>query len=208
MTVESLYERVVRDAKDRDMIPFMPFLKEIAKGRSVLEFGVRNGVSTAGLLGGNPNKMVSVDINPFAYEAEYTEHARESNVQWEFVRSDTRSLKPTINDVLFVDTLHDYWCCDAELFRHANVTNRYILFHDTNLVASGAQGHDETRGYWIAILKLLQKTMFTADGPEKEWYLLGESKANSWGLTVLVSSPEVRCNPDKVVELQNMLQTL
>jgi len=149
-----------------------------------VELGVRKGMSTAYLLYGlgqnesGPCNMISVDLEDFALKEEFKDAARESGVQWSFIRSDSRKLEFEPCDMLFVDTLHNYYTADMELHLHGNKARKYIVFHDTNgYTANFPRDFDDTPGYWVAILKFL---MFNP-----EWKLLKEHKDSPWGLTVL-----------------------
>ena len=215
--VETLYDEVLQNPTEPDMLPFMPFLRRISTGNDVIEFGVRNGVSTAGLLAGRPKKMLSYDLNSFQFEERYKKHAEESGVNWTFIRGSSLDAPKLYCDVLFIDTVHDYWCCDKELYRHADMVQKYIILHDTNLhtpwmdvapwVDPASGKGNECRTYWIAILKLLEKTIFTENGPKKQWHLLGEIK-NDCGLTVLVNSRMVEENANTIKEVNELKEML
>ena len=120
-----------------DIQSHLPFLFEQAKGK-VLEFGVRDGVSTAALLAGVETKgghLISVDINQ-ACQTHFLGHPA-----WRFMQGDSidsrlaLELAPFLDggiDVLFLDTLHTYDHVLAELILWGTYVRAggVILIHD------------------------------------------------------------------------------
>ena len=100
----------------------------------VTEFGTRYGISTAALICGQPQKMVSYDINAnwFApYKSETEALAQVAGVNFQFVEGDVLGVDIEETDLLFIDTHHTYNQLTAELNKHASKVKRYIVMHDT-----------------------------------------------------------------------------
>lgn len=148
-------------------------LKQLAsEAETVVEFGMRQGVSTTALLAGQPKQLITVDLHrdPIAE----TLKANAGSTDCQFVQASTLTLEPIPCDLLFIDTLHTYDQLRAELNRHANVCRHRIAMHDTETF--GETGEDRQPG----LRKAIQE--FVADNPE--WSLESHSADNN-GLTVL-----------------------
>lgn len=107
--------------------------KYVAKGDIVVELGVRSCVSTWALLKNQPRSLYSVDINlpPESNLEEVKKAASEAGTEFRFIQADSTFLDIAPIDVLFVDTLHFYSQVVKELWRHAENTRKYIIFHDS-----------------------------------------------------------------------------
>jgi cephalosporin hydroxylase len=121
-----------------DINEHLPTLKELASEcNSVLELGVRTGVSTWAFIEGLPQgaKLISVDIEtPDFYNgslATIQQGAELNGIDFEFIKKDSVKVKTGKVDLLFVDTLHTYEQVNAELKAHSKNVNKYIVFHDT-----------------------------------------------------------------------------
>jgi Methyltransferase domain len=129
------YERYL--GQETDIRDHLPRLFEEARG-TVLELGVRGGVSTSALLAGveqRGGEVWSVDVDPSSSTA-YAAHPL-----WHFVCSDSRDPAPLAVaglpskiDVLFVDTLHEYEHVREELAVWGPRVSRggIVLVHDTD----------------------------------------------------------------------------
>jgi hypothetical protein len=129
------YERYL--GQETDIRDHLPRLFEEARG-TVLELGVRGGISTSALLAGveqRGGKVWSVDVDPSCSTA-YAAHPL-----WHFVCSDSRDPAPLAVaglpseiDVLFVDTLHKYEHVRDELAVWGPRVSRsgIVLMHDTD----------------------------------------------------------------------------
>ena len=125
-----------------DVRPYLPTLRSKAKG-SVLELGSRGGASTIALLAGveaNGGHVWSVDIDEQC--GKLFQHP-----QWTFIwcnSMDEMCVKanggPNKLDLLFLDTLHDYWQVSNELdiWGDSVKPGGCILVHDT-LLSNGAR---------------------------------------------------------------------
>jgi hypothetical protein len=128
------YERYL--GQETDIRDHLPRLFEEARG-TVLELGVRGGVSTSALLAGveqRGGEVWSVDVDP-SCSTTYAAHPL-----WHFVCSDSRDPGPlavaglpSTIDVLFVDTLHNYEHVRDELAVWGPRVSRdgIVLVHDT-----------------------------------------------------------------------------
>jgi hypothetical protein len=129
------YERYL--AQETDIRDHLPRLFGEARG-TVLELGVRGGVSTSALLAGveqRGGEVWSVDVDP-SCAAAYVGHPL-----WHFVCTDSRDPAPLAAaglpseiDVLFVDTLHEYEHVRDELAVWGPRVRRsgIVLMHDTD----------------------------------------------------------------------------
>jgi len=142
-----------------DMREHLDLLRELAaQCDHVTEFGIRNADgSTVAFLAGQPDTLVSYDVNPWAVVNQNVAdllalgaftppcHWRVGRTLWQPRVGDTLTMsviEPT--DLLFIDTLHMARQLQAELVRHAdpvvNTVRRYLVFHDT--VTFGYVGED------------------------------------------------------------------
>src|SRR5262245_57357776 len=146
------YERFL--AQDTDIRDHLRRLFEEARG-TVLELGVRGGVSTSALLAGveqRGGEVWSVDVDPSCSTA-YAAHPL-----WHFVCADSRDPAPLAAaglpseiDVLFVDTLHEYDHVRDELAVWGPRVSRsgIVLIHDTDTypeVRHAAEDYARRRG--------------------------------------------------------------
>lgn len=98
--------------------------------QTVLELGVRTGLSTAAFLHAmdkTGGRVVSVDVNACTPDPTIADHPR-----WSFHQGNDLDFEPIECDVLFIDTSHAYQHTADELARfapHAQV----VLLHDTCL---------------------------------------------------------------------------
>ena len=114
-----------------DINEHMETLRSYA-GRSsrIVEFGTRGGVSTLALLAGQPDSLITVDIDPSLVNVD---HIYECAGDTQFKSEIASSLEYTIGtcDLLFIDTDHTYGQLKAELNRHSKSVTRWIAMHDT-----------------------------------------------------------------------------
>lgn len=137
-----------------DINEHLPTLKDLASEcKSVLELGVRTGVSTWAFIEGLPQgaKLISVDIkSPDDYGASSSAlqlGAKERGINFELIIEDSVKVKTDKVDLLFVDTLHTYEQVKAELNAHAKNVNKYIVFHDSVSCPEIIQAIKELKGF-------------------------------------------------------------
>lgn len=123
-----------------DINEHIPTLYEYAtRCESVLELGVRTGVSTWAFLrglrdNGRPKKiLVSNDLDPLPRINDTTRAAAEAGVSYEFVRGNDLMLTFAPTDLTFIDTWHVYGQLKRELAKFAPLTRKYIVLHDTQV---------------------------------------------------------------------------
>jgi hypothetical protein len=99
---------------------------------SIVEFGVYTGLSTCAWLAGQPKKLRSFDITDsyLTVLGELKNCATQNNIDFEFAIADSLAIDIEPCDLLFIDTVHTKKHCLAELDRHAEQAQRYIVLHD------------------------------------------------------------------------------
>lgn len=136
-----------------DICEHIPFLYQLATDcKSIIEFGVRTGVSTRAFLYANvPLKSYDLILNNdlvglFRY-------AKECGNDVEYIQADVLNIDIDQVDLLFIDTLHTYDQLKQELLLHGNKANKYLVFHDT--YAYSMTGEDGNIGILPAIIEFL-----------------------------------------------------
>lgn len=97
---------------------------------SIVEFGVRTGISTVAWLISAPYNLDCYDLEKHPEVDDLSEMA----VEWTIFRfHQENTLECTIPecDLLFIDTLHTYDQLKQELARHADKAKKWIILHDT-----------------------------------------------------------------------------
>lgn len=135
---------------------------------SIVEFGVYTGLSTCAWLSGKPKKLRSYDITDrnlsVLPELEYNAQLNETDFTFKIANSLEIDIEPC--DLLFIDTVHKFDHCLAELNRHANKAGRYIVLHDPS----------DWPGVFEAVIKYLHYN--------RSWHIVEHCNKNS-GLLVL-----------------------
>lgn len=118
-----------------DIYEHCPALKRLAEQcGSVVEFGVREGVSTVALLSGRPVRMLSVDLHVPPKQHRISQLAALAGVGWNFIQSNTLQIEIDPCDLLFIDTRHTYRHLSQELELHGGKASR-VAIHDTESFA-------------------------------------------------------------------------
>lgn len=132
--LEKKYEELLHKESDVNC-HFETIRKYVKKGDLVVELGVRECVSTYALLINKPAALISVDIQdpPKENLEEVIKAAKESDIIFRFFKCDSVYADIVPVDVLFIDTLHLYSHIVKELWRHAERTRKYIIFHDSRI---------------------------------------------------------------------------
>jgi len=99
---------------------------------SIVEFGVYTGLSTCAWLMGNPKKLRSYDITDVNLSVldELKFNADLNQIDFEFAVANSLEINIDPCDLLFIDTVHKYDHCLAELNRHGEKAQKYIVLHD------------------------------------------------------------------------------
>lgn len=156
-TLQSIYESKINTISDIN--EHLPTLKKYAdECEIIVELGVRKIVSTWAFLSGYPKKLISVD---YKHPSEYNSQdlplvesiAKENNIDFEFILSDSRKVKIPECDLLFIDTLHNYEQIKEELLVHHKKVKKYIIFHDTTTFR--VVGETNEVGIWLGIEEFL-----------------------------------------------------
>lgn len=134
MKIDDKYEELKNTPSDVNH-QFENIRKCVTPGDYVVEFGVRECVSTWALLKSRPAGLISVDIvrPPEKNLAEVEAAAKEAGVNFRFIEGDSVYFDADPYDVLFVDTLHLYSQVVKELWRNCEKVRKYIIFHDSNI---------------------------------------------------------------------------
>jgi len=178
MTLEEKYEELCNTPSD--IFKHLPTLyKYSTQCDSVVEFGVRNIVSTYALLMGKPKKMVSYDINEPNWRP--VQEMVKEHTDFTFIKGNTLEIEIEDTDLLFIDTLHNYDQIKKELDLHGNKAHKFLIFHDTTTYEWRGESYDgkQYKGIWPAIEEFMTKY--------PHWKLHERSILNN-GLTVLKSS--------------------
>lgn len=167
-----------------DINEHMEVLRRLAADcEHVTEFGMRGGVSTLALLAGQPETLISWDIDPRAVVsqrcADLLAHSGRTTFQPRVGDTLKITIEPT--DMLFIDTLHTARQLKLELERHAdpveNKVRKYLAFHDT--ATFGMKGEDGSEPGLRAAIRYFQRChAFPL------WELI-EDRYNNNGLVVL-----------------------
>lgn len=124
-----------------DMYQHLPRLRSLASEcRSVIELGVRDMVSTWGLLqglsdhktGGRSYLGIDLNLPPAATFDLARNMAQRNGIGWEFVQGNDLQIDIPYTDLLFIDTLHTYAHLRYELETFSSRVGKYIVMHDTS----------------------------------------------------------------------------
>jgi cephalosporin hydroxylase len=176
------YQYEKRCNSKSDINEHLPILAEYSsKCESVVEFGVRYGNSSYGILFGKPKKITSYDIHHTDVSKDIKLVAEDNNIDYQFIVSDSRTTNIPNTDMLFIDTEHTYEQLIIELNRHSFNVNKYILIHDT--VTFGLADKLKTTSPKKGLIAAIQDFL-TASIDGKNWIIETEYKNNN-GLMVL-----------------------
>ena len=123
-----------------DINEHIMLLSTLSTNKKVVEFGVRNGSSTIGLLYGRPISLDSYDLNECGRIEDITIMAEELNVKFNFHIGDSRKIDIDNADILFIDTLHTEEQLITELNLHADKISEKIIMHDTSTFGINGEG--------------------------------------------------------------------
>lgn len=153
-----------------DINRHVPVLHKLAQEcESVVELGVRTGVSTRAFLPLNV-KLRSYDIEADQRVGELFDVATSQGKDMQYIMGDSLKIDLEPTDLMFVDTVHSYDQVSAELARHASKVRKYIAFHDTFVYGLGREN------ILSAVIEFMMKN------PEWEFY---HYDTENNGLTVI-----------------------
>lgn len=196
-TEELLFQYIVNSENPSDIYEHLPVLRELASEcESVIEIGVRRGVSTWGILLGlsendkDSRSYIGIDLGYPPDLSVFTKIAHDNNIDFDFWKTNDMEIDIVPCDMLFIDSLHTYCHLTYELETFSSKVGKYITMHDT----SAPWGHcdDDTyhgnyseypqhynrskRGLWPAVEDFLIR--------HPEWRLK-ERRLNNHGFTTL-----------------------
>jgi hypothetical protein len=148
--------------------------------KTVVEFGVRSGVSTRAFLASDV-ELISFDIvlHPKVHELFRTAQAQGKLVQ--YIKADVLDIEVEPMDLLFIDTLHTYEQLSQELTLHGNKAKKFLAFHDTHTFGLRGETGQDNRGLLTAIIE------FQIKNPHWRFRI---HKTNNNGFTVLERHPQ------------------
>jgi hypothetical protein len=102
-----------------------------ARCESVVEFGVRYGVSSTALIAARPDSLVSYDMTLEPQAVQIFKDGKDDGVNCELIQKSSFDVELDEPCMLFIDTDHSYACLSKELSIHGNKPSKYLVFHDT-----------------------------------------------------------------------------
>lgn len=173
MELNKLYQEKCNEVSD--IYYHLPKLKELAsQSNHVTEFGVRSGNSTIALLAGEPQTLISYDVNPAPHFLLSLKH----NTNFQFNQKNVLHVTIEPTDFLFIDTLHTYQQLYQELNLHSSKVRKWIAFHDTETF--GLVGEN----YEGKVVQGLRKAIYEFLEQNQNWNKIYHSSENN-GLTVI-----------------------
>jgi len=145
--------------------------------KTVIEMGVRTGVSTRAFLNANVD-LISFDVMLDKTVQKLFDKAKKRGKNVQYIKDDVLNIEIEETDMLFIDTIHNYDQLKKELKLHGNKAQKYIVFHDTytyGLRGESILGFDN-KGLLTAIIEFLI---------ENTHWKFKIFKTNNNGLTVL-----------------------
>jgi len=145
--LEQIYNEKCKSGSDIN--EHLPTLKKYSEECDhITEMGVRGAVSTYAFMMGKPKKLIGIDIESVERWGGdlniLKKVAKENNIEFEFILSDSVKIEIEETDLLFIDTEHNYLQLKTELIKHGNKAKKYLIFHDTVTFGyrdSNAYGH-------------------------------------------------------------------
>lgn len=195
----AIYDQSCSNSSDiNEHVPtLMKYAKECS---SVVEMGVRGGVSTIGFIKGlyennrEEKQYTGVDLYKYPQVEAIQNLSEQLNIRYNYIVGDSAKIECPETDLLFIDTWHIYGHLIRELRKHHSKVHKYIIMHDTtvdeilgesircrmNIIeqhqTSGYPIHEITKGLWPAIEEFLKEN--------NEWRIK-ERFTNNNGLTIL-----------------------
>jgi len=108
----------------------------------VIEFGVRDGVSTRAFLNTDVS-LTSFDVVKNNEVQKLFTLAKEQGKKAEYIIRDVLKIEIPEVDLLFIDTFHVYEQLKQELALHGNKAKKYLIFHDTHTYGTSGALYNE-----------------------------------------------------------------
>lgn len=147
----------------------------------VVEFGMRSGNSTWGLLHGRPKELYSYDVIK-CFTKDLESASNEVGINFKFQIGDSRLVDFPKCDLLFIDSYHSFDHLLSELKR-SELVGKYIIIHDTTTFGFRDQDQIKDAGTNVGLVPAIDFFLSNfVDG--KNWFI--EKKyENCNGLTIL-----------------------
>jgi len=195
--LKSLYD--LHCSQQSDVRDHVPVLRSLAREcSSVVEIGIRNIVSTWGILQGltenteeSPSYLgIDLKLPPPSSFNKLKRIAEDLGIAFDFWQANDMTIDIPVSDMLFIDSLHTYCHLTYELETFSPQIRKYITIHDTSAPWGNSedtqyrgnyseypQEYDRSKkGLWPAVEDFLAK--------HSEWSLL-ERHRNCHGFTIL-----------------------
>ena len=158
-----------------DINQHLPMLNQLANACStVVELGVRTGVSTRALLAADC-ELYSYDLSLDPTVVNLFNIAKSQNKKCEYSVANSLTMDIPETDLLFIDTDHTYQQLFTELERHHHRVRKYIAFHDTFTYGLKTD-QDPLKGLFTAIVEFMTR--------HPEWRFKYHTSENN-GFTVI-----------------------
>ena len=191
-----------------DINEHIPTLYEYSKKcESILELGVRSGVSTFAFIkglsenGSNKKQLKSGDLNEISSMLNKTQiitYCKYYNIDYTFLQGNDLDIQIPEQldetDITFIDTWHIYGHLKRELHKFAPITKRYIIMHDTTLdgvygetIRCNWNAEKQSKETGIPVCEIncgLQKAICEFLETNNNWTIDYETEENN-GLTIL-----------------------
>lgn len=142
---------------------------------TVVEMGVRTGVSTRAFLNTNA-ALLSFDLTLNPTVQQLFEQAQRQGKNVQYIQANVLNIEIDPCDLLFIDTLHTYQQLKQELALHGNCAKKFLVFHDTHTFGLRGEVGSDRQGLLSAIVE------FLISNPHWRFSIY---KTNNNGLTVL-----------------------
>lgn len=189
-SIESFYTRAQR-LNDGFTGAHLDRLRTLATGLDLcVEFGVRRGSSSSALLLG-AQRVMSFDIQPTPEAQQLKAFAGD---RWDYRLESSLAVAIPTCDLLFIDSLHTYLQCDAELKQHAGQVSKYLVFHDSIWRGSWGEGVKDMKDTRHADRELREKALGIRPAidalmiRDRSWFIAAHYTDNC-GLLVLERRP-------------------
>jgi hypothetical protein len=175
---KDIFEIEYKKAKETfsDIYENVHILYDLAKKcKTVVEMGVRTGVSTRAFLNTDVS-LLSFDIELDNNVKKLFDLAKQKGKNVQYIQANVLNIEIEETDLLFIDTLHTYDQLRQELKLHGNQAQKYIAFHDTHTFGLRGEVGNDQKGLLTAVIE------FLIDNPHWKFKI---HKTNNNGFTVL-----------------------
>lgn len=151
--IYALYEHYCRTYSD--IFEHLPTLKRYGDdSESLIEFGVRYGVSSTAFLASNAKQIISYDINYNDSIKNLQNICNEEGRMWDFRLGNSMFVEIQSADTIFVDTFHSFDVLRLEISRFYKFVKKYFIFHDVVSFGRSSEGGGD-KGLMDAIEEFL-----------------------------------------------------